>query len=77
LLVAVLRERLMLRNSYFVCMGEHIERDGSGRIDFLNLPKDNMTVTVFFTNGKSITKHLQLSFNGEGNLMTEVTSCPL
>lgn len=45
-----------------------------GPVDFLNFPKDNITVTVFFTNGKSITKHVQLSFNREGNLITEVTT---
>ncbi|HBC96862.1 MAG TPA: hypothetical protein DC034_08740 [Clostridium sp.] len=45
-----------------------------GSTDFVNLPEDNITITVFFTNGRSITKHLQLSFNKEGNLIAKVTT---
>lgn len=45
-----------------------------GDVDFINLPKDNVTITVSFTNGKSIIKHLELSFNKEGNLIAKVTT---
>ena len=45
-----------------------------GTVNFADLPSDNITIEVHFTNGKSITKHLQLSFNKEGNLIAKITT---
>lgn len=45
-----------------------------GPLDYLNLPADNITITVHFTNGKSITKQLQLSFSKDGNLIAEISA---
>ncbi|MDD4569126.1 MAG: hypothetical protein PHE70_03235 [Tepidanaerobacteraceae bacterium] len=41
-------------------------------IDFADLPSDDITVTVHFTNGKTATKQLKFSFDSNGNLIAEV-----
>lgn len=45
-----------------------------GTSDFSDLPKDNIEITVFFANGKSVKKNLQLSFDKDGNLVAEMSS---
>lgn len=49
-----------------------ISKDGS--INFADLPSDIITVEVHFTNGKSTTKQLQLSFNNNGSLIAEIVT---
>jgi len=41
-------------------------------IDFADLPSDDITVTVHFTNGKTETKQLKFSFDSSGDLIAEV-----
>lgn len=41
-------------------------------IDFADLPADIITIKVSFTNGKEISKQLQLTFNSDGDLLAEV-----
>lgn len=45
-----------------------------GTVDYANLPSDNVTIEVAFKNGKTMTKHLRLSFNNEGNLIAKVVT---
>lgn len=52
-----------------------ISKDGSA--NYQDLSKDNIEITVFFANGKSITKNLQLFFDRDGNLIAEITKVPL
>lgn len=40
-------------------------------INFADLPSDTITVTVHFTNGKTATRQLNLSFDRYGNLIAE------
>jgi len=41
-------------------------------INFADLPSDTITVTVHFTNGKTATRQLNLSFDCYGNLIAEI-----
>ncbi len=41
-------------------------------IDFADLPSDDITITVHFTNGKTATKQLKFSFDSNGNLIANV-----
>lgn len=41
-------------------------------INYADLPSENITITVHFTNGKTETKQLKLSFSSDGNLIAEV-----
>ncbi len=41
-------------------------------IDFADLPADIITIKVSFTNGKEISKQLQLTFNSNGDLLAKI-----
>lgn len=41
-------------------------------IDFADLPSEDITVTVHFTNGKTATKQLKFSFDSKGYLIADV-----
>ncbi|NMB32692.1 MAG: hypothetical protein GX992_00405, partial [Clostridium sp.] len=41
-------------------------------IDYADFPADIINIEVSFTNGKKITKQVQLSFNSNGDLLAEV-----
>ena len=50
-----------------------LERVSKDRpIDFAELPSDDITITVHFTNGKTATQRLNFSFDSDGNLIAEV-----
>ncbi|MNI22737.1 hypothetical protein D3C73_762990 [compost metagenome] len=44
----------------------------NGEISLTDLPKDTITIAVTFTNGKTVTKTMQLSFDSKGSLIAEL-----